>query len=466
MRFRGLIGPLLAMLIPFLLFELLFLGFLPDQLFAMPRGHFYIVSSVALLATIIAIVVGIAGSRLRNIQVSFLSLAFISLAGLFAIHGLSTPEFIMHASHLTGIAASLSVLLASFWLWLSSLPSDSRIVVFLSRGQDFLVPGWTLLLVIFGLAGVLYPTIVDFIPLNENPLKGPVATITFLFNVVAIYRYYQSYRFSRYPLQIHIIYSSGWFIVAQIIMMLGASFMLSWWIYHFLLLFSTINMIVGLIRQNKGGNSIVAAMKAMFTTDPVEKVTSCLSPSVKSLINLTESKDSYTSGHNLRVTMYALKLAEELNIQPEQLRALAQGTIVHDVGKISVPDTVLNKPGPLTSEERSIIEQHPVKGYETCKTLGFMMDELNIIRHHHEKWDGTGYPDQLKGEEIPILARIVAVADVYDAITSNRSYRRAWSHQEVMQLIVDGKNRHFDERCVDAWVRLCDREPDVYQINL
>ncbi|MEX1028822.1 MAG: HD-GYP domain-containing protein [Paenibacillaceae bacterium] len=466
MRFHGLIGPILAMLIPYLLFELLRLGFLPDQLYNMPKGHFYIVSSVAILATIIAIAVGIAGRRLRNIQVSFLSLAFISLAELFAIHGLSTPEFLMHASDLTGTAASLSVLLASFWLWLSSVPSDSKIVVFLSRGQNYLVPGWTLLLFIFGFVGILYPAIVDFIPIYENPLKGSAATITLLLNVMAIYRYYQSYRFSRYPLQIHIIYSSGWFIVAQIIMMLGAYYMLSWWIYHFLLLISTINMIVGLIRQNKGGNSIVLAMKALFTTDPIEKVTSCLSPSVKSLINLTETKDSYTSGHNLRVTMYALKLATELNIQPEQLRALAQGTIVHDVGKISVPDAVLNKPGPLTNEERSIIEQHPVKGYETCKTLGFMMDELNIIRSHHEKWDGTGYPDQLKGEDIPLLARIVAVADVYDAITSNRSYRRAWSHQEVMQLLVDGKNRHFDERCVDAWVRLCDREPAVYQNDL
>jgi putative nucleotidyltransferase with HDIG domain len=459
MRFRGLLGPILAMLIPYLLFESLRLGFLPDQLYAMPHGHFYFVSFISILATSIGIAVGVAGSRLRNIQVSFLALSFISLAVLFAIHGLSTPEVIMHDSHVPGVTASLSVLLASFWLWLSSLPSDSRIVVFLSRGQTYLVPSWTLSLVIICIFFFLYPSIVDFIPLNQNPIKGTVAVITLAFNAMAIYRYYQSYRFSRFPLQIHIIYSSGWFMVAQVIMMLGTFFMLSWWIYHFLLLFATINMIVGLIRQNKGEKSIVLAIKALFTSDPVEKVTNCLSPSVKSLIYFTEVKDSYTSGHNLRVTMYALKLAAELNIPPEQLRALAQGTIVHDVGKISVPDEILNKPGPLTNEERAIIEQHPIKGYETCKTLGFMMDELQIIRSHHEKWDGSGYPDQLKGEAIPLLARIVAVADVYDAITSNRSYRKAWSHQEVMQLIVNGKNTHFDERCVDAWVRLWDREP-------
>lgn len=465
MRVRDLIGPILAILIPYLLFESLRLGFLHDGIYIMPQGHFYIVSSVAILATAIAIAVGIAGSRLRNIQISFLSLSFISLAELFAIYGLSTPNFIMHASHSTEISASLSILLASFWLWLSSVPSDHKVVVYLSRWHTVLVPGWTILLFILGMAGIVFPTIADFIPLYENPLKGFVAAITLLLNVMAIYRYYQSYRFSRYPLQIHIIYSACWFIVAEVIMLMGEVWKLSWWLYHYLLLASMISMIIGLIRQNSGNKSVVMAMKALFTTDPIERITSCLSPSVKALILATETRDSYTSGHNLRVTMYALKLATELHIQPEQLRALAQGTIVHDVGKINVPDAILNKPGSLTSEERSIIEQHPVKGYEMCKTLGFMMEELNIIRSHHERWDGTGYPDQLKGVNIPLLARIVAVADVYDALTSNRAYRQAWSHQEVIQLLIDGENSHFDQRCVEAWIRICDKEPAIYQNN-
>lgn len=466
MRVRGLIGPVIAILIPYLLFESLRLGLLYDGLYNMPQGHFYIVSSVAILATAVAIAVGIAGSRLRNIQVSFLSLSFISLAELFAIHGLSTPNFLMHASHLPGVAASLSVLLASFWLWLSSVPSDHKVVVYLSRWHNVLVPGWTILLFIFGMAAIVFPSIVDFVPLYENPLKGSVAVITISLNIMAIYRYYQSYRFSRFPLQIHIIYSACWFIVAQGIMMMGELWKLSWWLYHVLLLSSTVSMIVGLIRQNNGSKSIVMTLKALFTTDPIERITSCLSPSVNTLILATETRDSYTSGHNFRVTMYALKLASQLHLQPEQLRALAQGTIVHDVGKINVPDAILNKPGSLTSEERFIIEQHPVKGYEMCKTLGIMIDELNIIRSHHERWDGTGYPDQLKGVNIPLLARIVAVADVYDALTSNRAYRQAWSHQEVIQLLIKGKNSHFDQQCVEAWIQICDREPAIYQNNL
>ena len=136
---------------------------------------------------------------------------------------------------------------------------------------------------------------------------------------------------------------------------------------------------------------------------------------------------------------------------------------MHDVGKISIPDSILNKPGKLSNEEREIIEQHPLSGYEMCRDLGFMKEELSIIRSHHEKWDGSGYPDKLKGEEIDLLARIVAVADVYDALTSERSYRKAWSHSNAMNLLMKERGKHFDPKCVNAWISLCDRNPSVYQ---
>src|SRR5690606_31777783 len=117
----------------------------------------------------------------------------------------------------------------------------------------------------------------------------------------------------------------------------------------------------------------------------------------------------------------------------------------------------------LSPEERQVIEQHTLRGYEMCRGLGFMKEELEIIRSHHEKWDGTGYPDKLAGDQIPLLARIVAVADVYDAMTSDRSYRSAWTHAQAMALLREGKGTHFDPVCVDAWKLLCEREPKVYR---
>lgn len=465
MKSRGYIGPLIATIIPYLCFELLRYQTSLDPHLKMPTGHFYIVSSVAVLAAIMAIAVGVSGIKLRNIKVSFLSLSFMSLATIFALHGLATPGFIMHAYsyHLPSFAAQLSILLATCWLYLSSLASDHPIVVWLSRFQRWLVPVWTCLLITFCTTALLFPDIAEFFQIDKNPLKWPVAGFVIVLNAIAAFRYYQAYQYSRFPLQIAIVYSAGWLLVSQIIMSSGQLWHVSWWLYHFLLLGSMIIMLAGLVRQYSNKHSLAGAIKSLYASDPLERIVSLISPSVKALILATETRDTYTAGHNVRVALYALRLGEELKLRPEQLRAIAQGTIVHDVGKINIQDSILNKPGKLSDEERTIIETHPVKGYEMCRHLGFMKEELDIILHHHEKMDGTGYPNQLSGDHIPFMARVVAVADVYDALTSNRSYRKAWTHEAAMNLMIEQKGIHFDTRCIEAWQRLCESDPDVYK---
>ncbi|AGK53322.1 HD-GYP domain-containing protein [Bacillus sp. 1NLA3E] len=464
MKSFAFIGPLLAVILPFILFESFHNGILADPFFEMPRGHFYIVSIVSVLSTMISIAVGIAGNRVRNIKVSFLALSFFTLGLMFSVHGLSTPHFIMDMNHIPAISAQLSLFLATIWLWLSSLPSDNKWIELLSRKQNWLLPSWAIALSIFAIIGMIFPTVAEWIPLNVKPLNVIIMTLTILLNAIAMYRYYRSYRYSRFPLQIAIVYCTGWFMVSQWIMVRGELWRLSWWIYHFLLLASMVVMLIGLVKQYAVKGTMIGALKSLFTNDPFERITNSIVPSVKALIMATEKKDIYTAGHTLRVTMYALKLAEGLHLKPEQLRALVQGGLLHDVGKINVPDTILNKPGKLLPDERALIEEHPVKGYEMCRVLGIMKEELSIIRSHHEKWDGSGYPDRLKGEEISFYARIVAVADVYDALTSDRSYRKAWPHSKAMDFIIDNKGSHFDPQCVDAWVKVCEQDPRVYQI--
>jgi len=463
MKKYSFLGPLTAVAFPYLIFEAFHLGLFRDSEFELPSGHFYIVSLVSLLASIIAIAVGIAGRRIRNIKISFLSLSFLSLGLMFSIHGLSTPDFILGKTHLPGVAAQLSVILATFWIWLSSLPSDNPIVEFFAKKQRFLLPLWTVALSAVCIIGMMNPNIVHFIPLNAKPLNIILTIVTLLLNSVSIYRYYQSYRFTQFPLQIAIVYSSGWLLVSQLIMVRGVLWSFSWWIYHFLLLAAMIGMIIGLVKQYAVKGTLTDSIRSLFTSDPFERITNSMGPSVKALVTATEKKDTYTAGHTFRVTMYALKLAEELHLKPEQLRAIVQGGLVHDVGKISVPDSVLNKSGKLLADERALIERHPIDGYEMCRGLGFMKEELSIIRSHHEKWDGSGYPDKLKGTNIPFFARIVAVVDVYDALTSDRSYRKAWTHSEAMKYITENKGTHFDLQCVDAWEQLCTRNPSVYQ---
>ncbi|WP_245959414.1 HD-GYP domain-containing protein [Neobacillus piezotolerans] len=280
---------------------------------------------------------------------------------------------------------------------------------------------------------------------------------------MTIHRYFQSYRFTQFPLQLAIVYSSGWIMVSQMIMVRGLLWSLGWWIYHFLLLGSMVVMIIGLYKQYAVKGTVSESLRSLFITDPFERITNSIPSSIRALVTATEEKDSYTAGHTFRVTLYALKLAEEMGLRPEELRIILQGSLLHDVGKIGIPDHILNKPGKLTQEERMLIEEHPITGFNMCKGLGFLKEELSIIRSHHEKWDGTGYPDRLFGENIPLYARIVAVADVYDALTSERSYRKAWTHGKAMEFLKENIGTHFDPACVAAWEAVCIKDPFVYQ---
>jgi cyclic di-GMP phosphodiesterase len=148
-----------------------------------------------------------------------------------------------------------------------------------------------------------------------------------------------------------------------------------------------------------------------------------------------EAKDPYTEGHCDRLSKYSVALGEKLSLSQELRVALRRGGLVHDIGKLSVPESILLKPGPLTPEERKIMEQHTVIGEKICAPLRSFRHVLPIIRHHHEKWDGSGYPDGLKGEQIPLTARILQVTDIYDALTTDRPYRKALPVDQALAIM-------------------------------
>jgi putative two-component system response regulator len=148
-----------------------------------------------------------------------------------------------------------------------------------------------------------------------------------------------------------------------------------------------------------------------------------------------EAKDPYTEGHCDRLSKYSVALAEKLGL-PDHLRvALRRGGLIHDIGKLAVPEHILLKPGPLTPEERKIMEQHTLEGERICAPLRSFRNVLPIIRHHHEKQDGSGYPDGLKGEQIPLTARILQVTDIYDALTTDRPYRKALPVEKALAIM-------------------------------
>jgi putative nucleotidyltransferase with HDIG domain len=176
---------------------------------------------------------------------------------------------------------------------------------------------------------------------------------------------------------------------------------------------------------------------------------------VKGVVATLELKDPYTRGHSDRVANYSLLLAKSLGeFSEEELKYFYYACLLHDVGKINIPDKILMKPGRLTDEEFAIIKSHPVVGAEILKGIEGIVDCIDVIKYHHERWDGKGYPEQLSGGNIPLLARITAVADAFDAMTSTRSYRSALSNGEAFNRIVEGKGTQFDPDLVDAFVHV------------
>jgi len=170
-------------------------------------------------------------------------------------------------------------------------------------------------------------------------------------------------------------------------------------------------------------------------------------------------RDRETEGHTQRVTNLTVKLARQMGIPDSDILHIRRGALLHDIGKMGIPDSILHKPDQLTPEEWEIMRQHTKYAYQMLTPIKYLKPALDIPRHHHEKWDGTGYPEGLKGEQIPIAARIFAVVDVWDALTSDRSYRDAWSREKVIEYIRSESGKHFDPRVVETFLSFILNEP-------
>jgi putative two-component system response regulator len=181
-----------------------------------------------------------------------------------------------------------------------------------------------------------------------------------------------------------------------------------------------------------------------------------------------EAKDTYTEGHLRRLSSYSEQLATAISLSAEQVKAIRFGGLLHDIGKISIDDAILRKPGKLTDEEYTQIKRHPEYGARIIQAMRFANDVGPIIRHHHERWDGKGYPAGLAGEEIPIGARIVAIVDAYDAMMTDRPYRKSLGIEETLRRMREGSGREWDPILLDRFIRMVEGgelvEPQVEHV--
>ena len=177
---------------------------------------------------------------------------------------------------------------------------------------------------------------------------------------------------------------------------------------------------------------------------------------IEGLSKALELRDIETEGHTRRVSQFTMRLVEHMQLPPEDWDAIRQGALLHDIGKLGIPDAILLKPGSLTQPERKVMQQHVLYGYNILAPIISARHTLDITLYHHEHWDGKGYPYGLKGEQIPLVARLFTIIDVYDALKSDRPYRSAWSHSQVIQYMREQAGQEFDPHILKLFLEIAE----------
>jgi putative nucleotidyltransferase with HDIG domain len=179
---------------------------------------------------------------------------------------------------------------------------------------------------------------------------------------------------------------------------------------------------------------------------------------LSALLSALDTRDTEAEGHSERVTGYTMVLAEQMGVTDEEMFHMERGALLHDIGKVAVPDRILHKAGPLTEAVWEEMRKHPVIGHRMCARIAFLEGASRIVLHHHERWDGAGYPDRLAGEAIPLGARVFAVVDAFDAMTTDRPYRAASTYDAAVAELRAHAGTQFDPRVVGAFLEVPERE--------
>jgi hypothetical protein len=424
-----------------------------------PAFHFYVVSAVALLALATALSAAWVAVSARDVRLSLLTVGFLGIGAIMSVHGLATPGFLLeHGYHGTTAASGYFAHVVGAWmLWLSTVGLPRRASAWLA-GRLWLV----LVLAVAALGGYAALALGAHELFQAVPVGRSGAGLFFTWGLLAVDlvlltwvvgKTFLSHLLSRAPLPAALGAAALLLMASQVTLQVTQPWTLAWWLYHFYLLLGVGAVVRAVAAEYLGGKPLAEVFHQLSHEDVLAQVRQGLDDAVLALAAAAEARDRYTFEHVSRVAELAVLIGRAMGLPRLRLRALAQGAMLHDVGKLYISDLVLQKPDKLTSEEFALIKQHPALGYELLMRLKGFEREALVVRHHHEWYDGSGYPDGLRGEEIPLEARIVAVADMYDALTTDRPYRRAYSHEEALAIMERESGTHLDPACVEAFRR-------------
>ena len=379
------------------------------------------------------------------------------MAALLCLHGATTPGVLVGNNGVVAFTGGATLPVGGALLTLGALPILARP----SAVRPMLVGFAVLVVAIVGLgvAAVLDPALVPAVPEPRSPLALAVLGIGLACYALLALRAVRTHLLTRRLADLLVAVGIVWLAAALAAALLLDFRNLGWWLGHG---FEVVGIfVIGIpvaldLWRGVQSRPLTGDLRAAELVGAEEAF---LGSHVRALTVALATKDVYTEEHTRRVAMLAVQVGEELGLQRGRLRALAVGGLLHDVGKLAVPDEVLKKPGPLTDTEFALVQEHPTRGCRLLRELGgFGHDVLRLVLDHHERLDGSGYPRRLCAAEIDFDTSILAVCDVYDALRSQRVYRDAWTHEQAIALLHEGSGKLFDARCVGALERLLARE--------
>jgi len=375
--------------------------------------------------------------------------AFAAMAALLALHGLATPGFIVDMNGVIAFTGAATLPVGGAILAVSALPGLRRP----RRLKPLIALELVLMLGILtlGTVGLLEPDLVPAVPKAGSPPALAALAAGSVFYLLVGLRALGTFALTRRANDLVVAIGIAWLAAALPAALLLTYEDLGWWLGHGFelvgLVLVGVPVAVDLFRTAQS-RPLAGDLHAVELVAAEEAF---LGSHVRALTVRLAQKDEYTEEHTRRVALRAVQVGERLGLPPGRLRALAIGALMHDIGKLSVPDSVLKKPAALTDEEFGVIQRHPEWGDRLVADLGgFTGAVRRLVRDHHERLDGSGYPRGLCSDELEVDTRILAVCDVYDALISARVYRDAWSHEDAIALLRKEAGTTLDSSCVDA----------------
>ena len=419
--------------------------------------HFLPIAVSAGLAAGAAVALSLVGLRRGDGRAVLVGTAFSSMAALLAVHGLTTPGFLAGDNGVVAFSGAATLPVGGAVLALSAMPEmrRPRNVKPLLWLQGVLL----MLIVALGLAGILAPDIVPGVPEARSTAAWILLAIGLAFFGTLARRAARTVLLTHRFADLLVALGTVLLGVALVPALIWTYHDLGWWLGHgFELIGIALAGAPVALDLHRGVQSRPLAGD-LRGTELVRAADAFLGPSVRALLVRLAEKDAYTEKHTRGVALRAVQTGEELGLAPGRLRELAIGALVHDVGKLTVPDAILQKPAALNDEEFAVIRCHPASGQALIQELGGFSSRVSrLVLDHHERLDGSGYPRGLTADRLDLETRLLAVCDVFDALISRRVYREAWSQADALALLRREAGITFDPRCVDALERVLARE--------